>query len=184
MLGLGTWIPRSQNDLLSQNNLCGCFLGDGCGSTSVKAWALKPINGNAAGIRSYNPSAESIGVEAGRFSAQWCLEQCMQDFPQSSKKFVGMSRHSGHCYCVEEGPTCESFDGYAYDRMYELVRPNCGVKHSTDGIADGTNCTCSTGFKGSITWEGNTASGTCSPGKLKKRSFTHATLTRKHIHRM
>ena len=186
MLELGTWTTRTADEILDNNNVCGCFLGDGCEYTSVKAYAMKPINGNAAGQRNSNVEYGNGDrtVESGRISAAWCLEQCMQNFPQSSKKFVGMSRWNGHCYCFGVGGSCTSVDAYAEDRLYELVRPDCGVAHSTDGIADGTNCTCSTGYKGSITWDGDTASGTCSPGKLKKRSFTHATLTRKLTHRM
>ena len=102
------------------------------------------------------------------------MEQ-MKGHSECSKQFVGIANVNGHCWCMKAGGNC----GVNIDHilrnsgyLFQLSLPSCNVDNTDQGY--GTNCTCSTGFKGSIAWAGDTASGDCSEGELKTRSLKHA----------
>lgn len=151
----------------------GCWFGTkGCVGAN-EAYALAPFNGQPTG--SHSPSYLFTDKEDARISVAWCLEQ-MKNHDECSKQFIGVANSNGHCWCAKKGGDCynDQTIGSLTSRghFFELSLPSCDIQNSFQ--EQGTNCTCLPGFKGSITWVGDTASGDCSPGELKTRPFAHA----------
>ena len=88
------------------NQMCdGCWFGSSACVGAEKAYALAPVNGQVNGM---DMPGVAISKKDARISVAFCAER-MQNEPNCSKQFVGVSKKNGQCWCAKANDNCEKF---------------------------------------------------------------------------
>ena len=86
----------------------GCWFGSSACVGAEKAYALAPVNGRANGM---GMSGVAISIEDARVSVAYCADQ-MKNELNCSKRFIGVSKKNGQCWCAKASDNCENFVGF------------------------------------------------------------------------